>query len=299
MDGGYSYEFYDSLSFYLPLSFMILGMVSMILIPIIVLWCRYKYGREAVNTIYSLQFELLRLVYGSSLKRVETSDDGIVFTLHDKRLTVFKMVSLFAVFVIIYSCVMVAFFSDLFVSESTGVCNIHMDCFAFNTSTGTLVQQEALQGNCSDIQDDPSYLIRCYKLSFNYATALGNAGGVLVFGYFIMTYQTPFLEASTYIGASKKISLCLLISYIFLFVIVGGGVFSLLVRYVPEFRASIFATRKTILQFLAYSVTFEFSLWASFIVVTSLAKQENVKEAKEGDDTNVKNRDKNIMITKM
>ena len=285
MGGEHSYELYNGLSFYLPLSFIFLGIVTMILIPTIVLRCCYEYGRDAENTIYSLQFQILCLVYSSSLKRVET-DDGIVFyTLYDRRLAGLKMVSLFVTLVLVYFCSMMAFFSELFVTESTGVCNIHMDCFAFNTSTGTLVRQEALQGNCSDIQDDSSYLIQCYKISLNYVTAIGSAGGVLVFGYFIMTYQTPFLKESVYSRNNNN-----LILYLFIFVSVLGFVVLILVSSVPELRASIYATRKTGLQFMVYTVTFQISLWASSISMGSLFKQELVKEAKKGDEPNVTRR---------
>ena len=312
MGGGYSYEFYDDLSFYLPLSFMILGLVTIfILHPLLTLCCRCKYGRVAVNTIFSIEFQVLRLVYGNSLKGVASKTDGrIVITLYGRRLYPAYVGSLFAALVLIYFCIIVAFFSELFVTESTGVCNIHMDCFA-NTSTGLLVQQKALQSECIDIQNDSSYLIRCYKLSFNYVTALGNAGGVLVFGYFIMTYQTPFLEESIYIGASKKSYLIFIISNISIIMVVAV-ILGLLLGLVPEFRASAFASKKTILQFSTYAVTFYFSLgttslvmfgqWISSVIFSMRHKialaisHKNIKEAKEGDDTNVGNRE-NIVAT--
>ena len=267
MGGGRSYEFYDVLSFSLPLSFMILGLVTIyILLPIILPVC---YCFSKCNTIFSLQFQILRVVYGDSLMRIEKENKKeLEFTLYGRRLHFLTLGSLFTALVLVYFCVMVAFFSELFVTESTGVCNIHMDCFALNTSTGALVQQEALQDNCRDIQDDPSYLIRCYKLSFNYVTALGNAGGVLVFGYFMMTYQTPFLEEAVHTGASKK-------SCMFFFFAINNAVILLIVAVVlglilglvPEFRASAFATKKNILQFSAYAVTFYFCLGTTYFIM--------------------------------
>ena len=265
MGGGYSYKFYDDLSFYLPLSFMIFGLVTIyILFPILTILCGLKW-----KTTHSLQFEILYLIYGNSLRKVR-DDDVVEFTLYGRKLYYPNLATLFTALVLVYFCVMVAFFSELFVTESTGVCNIHMDCFALNTSTGALVQQEALQDNCRDIQDDPSYLIRCYKLSFNYVTALGNAGGVLVFGYFMMTYQTPFLEEAFHAEASKSkknfVYLVFLISSQFIFAI-AAVVLGLLLGLVPEFRASAFATKKNILQFSAYAVTFYFCLGTTYFIM--------------------------------
>ena len=272
MGGGRSYECYEILSFYLPLCFMILGLVTIVtLVPFLPLCCRYiMYRKVATNTIISIEFQVLRLVYGSSLKGVASeTGDRIVITLYGRRLHPAYVGFLFAALVLIYICIIVAFFSELFVTESTGVCNIHMDCFALNTSTGLLVQQKALQSECIDIQNDSSYLIRCYRLSFNYVTALGNAGGVLVFGYFIMTYQTPFLEESIYIGASKKIYFIFIIINIIIIMIVAL-ILGLVLGLVPEFSASVVASKKTILQFTTYAVTFYFSLAATFACMLGL-----------------------------
>ena len=301
MGGGLSYQFYGDLSFYLPLSFMILGLVIIFPLHILLaLYCHYKCSKVAVNTIISIEFQVLRLIYGSSLKGVASkTGDRIVITLYGRRLHPVYVGVLFSALVLIYICIIVAFFSELFVTESTGVCNIHMDCFALNSSTGLLVQQKALQSECIDIQNNSSYLIRCYRLSFNYMTALGNAGGVLVFGYFIMTYQTPFMEESINIGPSKYIYLIFIISNIII-IMIDVVILILVLGLVPEFNSSVFATRKTILQFTTYAVTFYFSLVATSAGMlgqwTSYEILSRRKEAKEGDDTNVGNRE-NIVPT--
>ncbi len=64
-----------------------------------------------------------------------------------------------------------------------------MGCFALKVSSKTLVQETSLQEDCLEYLFNASYTIQCYKLSFNYVSAIGSTAGALIVGFFVLRTQ--------------------------------------------------------------------------------------------------------------
>ena len=72
------------------------------------------------------------------------------------------------------------FFSNAILTQSTGSCDVRMDCFAVSSNSNDAISI-LNYGNCSDYLMNSNYTVRCYTLSFNYAVALGKASSALSF----------------------------------------------------------------------------------------------------------------------
>lgn len=199
----------------------------------------------------------LKLIYGHQLNECHhrIPHQTNIYTVCGRHVRPWLLVVLFIVVAFVFSCTVVAFWCEFLVEESDQ-CNSHMDCFALNKSSKGVVSQEPLMEKCFEYEND-SYNIHCFRFSFDYAGALGDAGGVLVLASVIMNVQ-----AGLWIGASSqrgKWTWCLAVAGVTtLNVMIELGLIAmpLLVEFVPLFRSRVINTDRNAVKFYTYWATF-------------------------------------------
>ena len=184
-------------------------------------------------------------------------NDTLTYTIFGHRVRTWIMAVLSVVVVFVCTCTFVAFWSKFLVSE-TNHCDTNMDCFVWNIS---LRDHLPVMENCSDYEND-NYTVSCFKFVFDYAGAIGDAGGVLVFASVIMNVQ-----AGLWFGAltlknptGRLLALCaLFVLYIlgFICVIILSGI---VLAFDPLFNEPILGTGQNFLKFYTYLYTF----WSAF-----------------------------------
>ena len=127
-------------------------------------------------------YSAIKMIYGYDL----VEKDGKL-TLYRRTLGTLKDFGLrsgieyqFLMTVFVLAASAVAFWSDFLLDEKDS-CDDQFDCFAFDGGafvSSNLVQSNPLE-NCTEFENG-SHNIRCLRFSFDYANALGNAGGVLI-----------------------------------------------------------------------------------------------------------------------
>ena len=269
MERGYSYGTYDTLTYALPIAFILLAPTTMVTICLqFYIWGRYLLDEAMPDYIWTAAFKILRQVYGDELQKQDKE-----FTLYGRKLSKLKVVLLLQAIVIIFFCVLVSFWSELLVDQSD-ICNINMDCFALNSSRAEPVQSDPLSyENCTEFQED-EYKIECYSFDFNYIDAIGNSGCVLIVGGFIMTTQAGLVAGLvTLKERSKKCGKYASIILLLLHLVTSGLVLLLilLLMLVPVLRESIQNTNNSIVQFTAYYVTLLYTYIVSVYVLFDLS----------------------------
>ena len=136
-----TYTTYDNVSFILPLVLLILSPPTLVLIwQLNAICCAYvwrKYNFQQWNIVVNM----LKQIYGDYLEDCNgdnNSEDQ--YKLYSIEISRHKVTLLFTGVIGIYCCAAISFWSDLIVEETTQ-CDVKMDCFALNTSTGIPVQE--------------------------------------------------------------------------------------------------------------------------------------------------------------
>lgn len=195
----------------------------------------------------------LKLVYGHQLSECEHPHKTNVYIICGRHVKPWLLIVLFMVVIFVCSCTVVAFWCEFLIDESSH-CDTSMDCFAIRPGGG-VIQQEPLE-NCTEYEND-NYTIHCFRFSFDYADALGDAGGVLILATVIMNIQ-----AGLWIGASsqeKKWAWYLAVAGVtVLNVVVEVGLIALplIVHLVPLFKDKVINTDRNAVQFYTYWATF-------------------------------------------
>ncbi len=196
----------------------------------------------------------LKLVYGHQIDECEHHGHQNIYTICGRHVRPWLLVVLFMVVVFVCSCTVVTFWCQFLITESDR-CNHHMDCFVRNETTKEF--PEIPVSNCSDYDNVTSYVMRCYRFSFNYADALGDAGGVMILATVIMNIQ-----AGLWIGASsqtgKKTWYLAVMGVALLNIVIEVGLIAtpLVVQFVPLLQSRITNTDKNAVQFYTYWATF-------------------------------------------
>ena len=273
----YSYNTYNYLAFILPLSILSLScliLVVSVYVIILVGWPLKKNCTKLVDEeipvhvmeeireeghkipCWTIIYGGLKLIYESDLAECKHPRQTNIYTIHGRHVRPWLLAVLFMVLVFIFNCTLVGFWCEFLIEEGTQ-CTPEMDCFARNkSSSGSLIQKESLGENCS-MYENQSFTIQCFKFSFDYATAMGNAGGVMVLARVIMN-----LQAVLWIGASSMKGRCT-----WWFSVVGLTLFNIIVdlflvalppvvHYVPLFHDRLLRTDRIAVKFYTYWFTF-------------------------------------------
>ncbi len=195
----------------------------------------------------------LKLIYGKEIDELEAKGKPTIYSICGRHVRPWLLALLFLVVMFVCTCTLIAFWNAFLVDESMA-CNPNMDCFAINSTTRKAKTENPLI-NCTDYEND--YTIHCYKFVFNYAGALGNAGGVLVLASVIMNVQ-----AGLWVGASSQEGKvgwwCGVIAVTTLNIICSIGLLAtpILVFSVPLLRDTVVNTNRSQIQFFTYWSTF-------------------------------------------
>ncbi len=249
---SHSYTYYENLS-YFSVAILVLSYIIGYITTVPFVLCG--------GCSFSFAYELLSITYGGKLKIKKRYDKKISkqVSLHGFELNRLTVILLFNGIISVYICAFTTFFSKLLITESTGQCNLGMDCFALNVSSRSLVQEDSLQENCLEYLSNTSYIIQCYKLSFNYASAIGSTGGILLVGSFVLKTQAAL--AASFLHADD---VCKFILLEFLFLCIIALILGLTFGLVDEIFESAFSSVISISEFVAY-------LWTTFYsIVTSV-----------------------------
>ena len=126
--------------------------------------------------------------------------------------------------------------------------------------------------NCSSYENS-TYSLHCFRFSFDYASAIGDASGIIVLVTVIMNAQ-----AGLWIAASSKegkVAWCVSVALVIALnnVIELGLILTLIiVQLVPLFRSRI-GTDTTAVQFYSYLATFLFTFTVSGPVFIIFSKR--------------------------
>ncbi len=197
----------------------------------------------------------LKLIYGNEINELEAKGKPTVYSLCGRRVRPWLLAMLFLIVMFVFSCTLIAFWNTFLVDESTS-CDSSMDCFALNSTTLNPISEEPITKNCTDYEND-NFTIHCYKFVFNYGSALGDAGGVLVLASVIMNVQ-----AGLWVGASSQEGRvgwwCAVTTVLVLNIIASIGLLALplLVFTFPLFKETVIGTNRAQIKFFTYWSTF-------------------------------------------
>ncbi len=133
----------------------------------------YGDSRKADNLLKKMENKVDKM-NKSKDKLKKLSDDK-----HNRFDTLFVSYPLIGFFCAVLDATLM-FFSNAILTQSTGSCDVRMDCFAVSSNSNDVISILNYE-NCSDYSMNSSYTVRCYTLSFNYAVALGKASSALSF----------------------------------------------------------------------------------------------------------------------
>ncbi len=227
----------------------------------------------------SFAYELLSFTYGGKikLKKLPDKNKPLKLSLYGFELDTVTVMALFNGTICVYICAFTTFFSELLITESTNQCDINMDCFALNASSKSLVQQDSLQEECLEYLLNTSYTIQCYKLSFNYVSAIGSTGGVLIVGFFVLKTQAALAARLLRVKNRRKgCGIFILSEYLFLIIITLT--LGLTLGLVDEFSESVFSSITSITEFAAYLWTIYYSIWTSVRFFYKTFRSESCEE---------------------
>ena len=207
---------------------------------------------------WTVIFGGLKLIYGHQLDEMEAKGKPTVYSICGRHIKAWLLVVLFMVVVFVCSCVVVAFWSEFLVEESSH-CQSDTDCFALDDTYTPLQQEPLTRENCTKFEstENSNVTLRCFRFVFNYASALGNAGGVLVLASAVMNVQ-----AGLWIGASSCQGKCgwsaavAAVSTVNIVIEVVMFVLPFVVYYVPLLKETITKSSRSQVQFFTYWITF-------------------------------------------
>ena len=292
----FSYNTYHYASFIAPLAallFSLIGtIVSIYTVVLLCFPCRRKMKqltqREIPHEIlqqveekgsklpcWTVIFGGLKLIYGHQLDEMEAKGKPTVYSICGRHIKAWLLVVLFTVVVFVCSCVVVAFWSEFLVEESYH-CLSDVDCFVLDENRNPLYQEPLLRDNCTEYEsnDNTNVTLHCFKFVFNYASALGNAGGVLVLASAVMNVQ-----AGLWIGASAcqgRVGWSLAVAgvstlNIIIEVLMLGLPFA--VYYIPLLQENITRSSRSQVQFFTYWLTFLCAFTFSGPVLTFFSRK--------------------------
>lgn len=273
----FEYDTYNSIAYVIPLVLLgisFIGLLIAVYVIILVSWPlkkKIEHFADKHHLIPAVEKEEnkipcwtfiiggLKLIYGHQISECRHPSNMNVYIICGRHVRPWLLVVLFLVVVFVCTCTVVAFWCEFLITESDR-CNSQMDCFALDTNYKP-VEKNPLK-NCTEYENG-NYTIHCFRFIFNYADALGDAGGVLVLATVIMNIQ-----AGLWIGASsqkRKGTWCLaIVGVTILNIIVEAVLIALpvLVIYVPLLKSRVNTDRKTV-QFYTY--------WATFICAFTIS----------------------------
>ena len=254
-----TYTTYNNVSFYLPLILLILSPTTLILMWLMYAICcahmRLKYFKETLQQ-WNIVVNILKQIYGDYLE--DCNGDNKSGDQYSKEIGKIKVTMLFTGVIGIYFCAAISFWSDLIVEETTQ-CDVQMDCFALNASTGILQQEIPLMDECINYKND-GYTIQCFRFVFNYINAIGNAGSVIIVGALVMNVQSAI--SALIVSSKRKFAKWVLILY-FIFFSYAPFVVIIFLNINDVIESVVFPTRKAIVQFTAYYVAFMYAFTVS------------------------------------
>ena len=291
----FSYDTYNYASFIAPLVALLLSLVGMLVsiytIILLCFPCRRKMKRLTQGEIpheilqqveekgskvpcWTCIFGGLKLIYGHQVDELEAKGKPTVYSICGRHIKSWLLAVLFMVVVFVCSSIVVAFWNEFLVEESYS-CQLDVDCFVLDENGNPLQQHPLAEENCTKFESskDANVTLRCFKFVFNYASALGNAGGVLVLASAIMNIQ-----AGLWIGASScqgKWGRCFAVAAVATLNIVVEVVMISLpfaVFYVPLLQETITKTNGSQVQFFTYWITFLCAFTFSGPVLTLFSK---------------------------
>lgn len=211
------------------------------------------------------------------LLKDETKDEEAkTYTLSGRHLSSHGLFVLFCTVASILCCAAVGFWSE-FLTEQSSVCDSEKDCFALDEDGP--VSKYPLMDNCTDY-DNGNYSIECFKFTFNYASAVSNAGGVLTLAKIIMRIQTGlWVGALSYLDNANgrgKIIIGILIGVKNAIVIVFAILIPLILGHIPLFD-ELFGTIRDSIRFMVYYYTFFLAYLTSgpLIILYTMKKKCN------------------------
>lgn len=258
MERNNSYSSYQTVSLVIPLVFLTAIPTLAFLVGITLLLCKDLCLKENKHLqLWTTVFKIVKHVYGDQLEK-----KGKCYTLYGGlKVSKIKLLCLFLAVIVIYTCVIISFWSQLLVAESS-VCDATKDCFALNPTSLEVVQESPLKENCTKFMDG-GYIIVCYMFTFNYVDAIGNSGSVLIIGALFMNTQSALVYGILALFAKKRILQAIAL---YLYLIISTVVFFMaffVLFAVPVTFAAISDSDEAIIQFFAYSSTFLFAFLAS------------------------------------
>lgn len=279
----FHYSTYYKAAFVAPLTFLFISLTLMVM-PIYMMitpliWMEDWNYLEMIKSdsiwdkikCKALIFGGLKLVYGHQLDRAN-------LTICGRKMKPPALTVLFCLVIFVFCCTVVSFWSNFLVDESTR-CTTNMDCFALNKTTFIAVQEEPLKENCSEYENDNNYTIHCYIFTFDYADALGDAGGVLVLATVIMNIQ-----AGLWVSYLSRKNKCMSIAVPFYQLVVGFVLFLVLIAVIPSlsfFKDYIIRpVHSSTVQYWTYSITFlsVFSISGPIFYLSTVTPEEHELE---------------------
>ena len=274
---GFSYNAYYNTAFLAPLvvfiiSFNLATVVIYLTIGSLTNYklCSNKYLEKIDATCKLLLFEGLKLIYGDRLKECKETS---TCTIYGRRVHRLAMPVLFMVVTLVCSCTVVAFWTEFLVYE-TDHCDTNLDCFVQNISDG-IEEYLPVMENCTDYELENG-TISCFIFIFDYAGALGNAGGVLVLATIIMNVQAGLSSGALTIMSTfwRRVAI-LIISVIWILVTIVISCLVIIVPSVKLLNDQILGTQSNTLKFTIYWSTFIGALTVSSPLMFVKSNREN------------------------
>ena len=294
----FSYNTYQYASFIAPLAALLLSLVgtlvSIYTIVILCLPCRKRMRqltkREIPHKIlveveekggkipcWTFIFGGLKMIYGHQVDEMDAKGKPTVYSICGRHVKSWLLVVLFMVVVFVCSCVAVAFWSEFLVEESYH-CQSDVDCFALDEHNTALQQEPLSKENCTEVEAGgtaaSNVTLHCFKFVFNYASALGNAGGVLVLASAVMNIQTGL-----WIGAGSCQGRCgwslavAAVSIVNIIIEIAMFALPFVVYYVPLLRENITKSTRNQVQFFTYWIAFLCAFTFSGPILTFFSKK--------------------------
>lgn len=310
--GNFSYSTYNNIAYVAPIVLLGVSMtLMMVFIYALILICWPfkkkvdKFAKEELSTILPSEKGIripcwtfiiggLKLVYGHELRECTHMKRMNIYTICNRHVRPWLLAVLFLVVAFVCTCTTVAFWCAFVIRESNE-CDTQMDCFALNKSG--VVSDHPLNGNCSNYEND-NYTIHCFEFSFDYANALGNAGGVLVLASVIMNIQ-----AGLWIGASSQEG-----KWAWRLAVTGVTILNLLVeavliplpivvQMVPFLHSRLIDTDRNAVQFYTYWATFLSAFTISGPIFIVFSKRLRHETTIDGFQQYISTTSKNVRMT--